>query len=568
MTRLAPILATALCAACTTTTDDEVVAPNLGGGKADAIDQVDDRGALGLDAAVDGVFVEDLEFHGYRLAVRDGARVRVEVTRQGTAKTLDTTLFVYGPLQDGRFGTEAIAFDDDSGWGKQSRLTGLQLDAGGEYLVVVGTGDARGRGKYRLRATCENGDCAPLPPVAACDEVVANNILSCMAIQVADSEADPDATPLTRADALAICTDGEELGRIFDRLCTGGGTPAEFCAAGFDAFAQQAGPVCRDELAPFAVECVFGDEYRDLAWSHDVVSGSQRVLSSPVGLTELERTQVVATVQARGFEGITTIDDAFGVADGGEFNRTELWDRTGARAYVVYEFGAGDTSIGAYFAHGTTDVVAEIGDGSLERCSAGVGSQGNDCTSDADCTVGRCLGNSEGNDLGRCTVLSGFGEQTMCSTAEECDIGQGLLCAGLTRTDDGICFPAWMRGNFGESGADDEGLDLAIPDGTGTLERTLLVYGLATVDMDVGLELDGFHGEPGQLRVTLTNPAGNEVNVPLSTEEGRIEVAGSLVGFSGDELVNGVWTLRITDEAAGTSGTLTAWHLRIGSRFD
>lgn len=568
MTRLTPVLAAALCAACTTATDDGAAVPDLGGGKADAIDQVDDRGALELDAAADGVFVEELEFHGYRLAVRPGARVRVEITRQGTAKALDTTLFVFGPVQDGRFGTEAIAFDDDSGWGKQSRLTGLELSDGGEYLVVVGTHDARGRGKYRLRATCENGDCSPPPPLAACDEVVANNILSCVAIQVADSAADPEATPLTRADALAICTDGEELGRIFDRLCTGGGTPAGFCTAGFDAFAQQTGPACRDELAPFAVECVFGDEYRDLVGSHDVVSGSRRVLSSPVDLTDLERAQVIATVQARGFEGIATIEDAFDVADGGEFNRTELWDRTSARAYVVYEFGAGDTSVGAYFAHGTTDVVARISDGFLERCSAAVGPQGNDCTSDDDCTVGRCFGDSEGNDRGRCTVLSGFGDQTMCSTAEECDIGQGLLCAGLTRSDDGICFPAWMRGNFGEGGVDDDGLAMTIPDGAGALERTLLVYGLATVDMDVELSLEGFHGAPAQLRATLTNPAGNEVEVPLSTETGRLTVAGSLAGFSGDEMVNGVWTLRITDEVAGSAGTLDGWRLRIGSRFD
>ena len=460
--------------------DSDAVVPELGSGKADALDHVVDRGALALATAADGVFVEDLEFHGYRLAVRPGARVRVEVTQAGTAKKLDTTLFVYGPLTDAGFGTTAIAFDDDSGWGKQSRITGLELAAGGEYLVVVGTHDARGRGKYRVQATCENGDCSPLPP----------------------------------AD----------------------------------------------------VECVLPDEYRNLRWSHDVVSGAHRLLTSPAGLSALAQAQVIAAAHASN-DSVTTIAQAFDFADEGEINRTELWDRTSARAYVVYEFGAGDTSVGAYFELDGSTVVARISDGFTEDCTAGVGDQGNDCTSDADCAVGRCFGNSEGSDLGRCTSFSGFGEQTMCSAADQCDIGQGLVCAGLTRTDDGICFPAWMRGNFGEGGRFDDGLQIAIPD-QGTVERTLLVYGLATVDMDVELEIDGAHDDAAQLHVTLVNPAGTEAPVALSSEPGRLRASAAVLGFSGDEMVDGTWTLRVTDTAAGGVGVLDGWHLRVGSRMD
>lgn len=555
-----------LSLACAAADDGDAIVPELGSGKADALDQVDDRGALALGSPANAVFVEDLEFHGYRLAVRPGARVRVEITQAGTAKKLDTTLFVYGPLGDAGFGTSAIAFDDDSGWGKQSRITGLELAQGGEYLVVVGTHDARGRGKYRVQATCENGDCSPLPPADGCPDVVAQNILACVALQVADSANDPETPDLSRAEALAICSDGEALGPVFDHLCLEGGTPLDFCAAGFDAFAQQTGPACHDALAPFAVECVFGDEYRDLAWSHDVVSGDRRVLSSPAGLTAIAGAQIVAAAQASG-ASVTTLDEAFAFADEGEINRTELWDRTSARAYVVYEFGAGDTSVGAYFELAGTEPVARIGDGFLDRCSAAVGNQGNDCTSDADCSVGRCFGNSEGSELGRCTVFSGFGEQTMCSAADECDIGQGLVCAGLTRTDDGICFPAWMRGNFGEGGRFDDGLQIAIPD-QGTLARTLLVYGLATVDMDVELEIDGAHDDASQLDITLVNPAGTEATVALSSEPGRLRASAAVFGFSGDEMVDGTWTLRITDSVAGGTGMLDGWHLRIGSRMD
>lgn len=545
--------------------DDEgsAVAPELGDGKSDAIDQVDDRGALAFGVAAMGTFAEDLQFDGYHLSVRDGARVRVEITQAGTAKKLDTTLFVYGPAQGDAFGTSAIAFDDDSGWGRQSRLSSLELE-GGEYLVVVGTHDARGRGKYRLLGTCLSGECDPLPEITGCDEVVANNILSCMAIQVADTQADPETPDLTRAEALEICTDGEALGPVFDNLCLGP-QPAELCAAGFQAFAEQAGPACRDELAPFAVECVFGDEYRDLETSNDVIRGRQRRLTSPVGLSEIERAQVIAAVRSSAADDVTTIEAAFDAADQGEINVTELWDRTSARPYVAYEFGAGDTSVGAYFVHDSEERVAVISDGSLERCSAARGPQGGDCSSNADCSVGICFGRSEAFDVGRCIVTSGFGDQRDCSDHADCDIGEGIMCAMLTRSDVGQCFPAWMRGNFGE-----QELEATIPDDDAAgLERTIMVHGLATVDTDVELDLRIDHPNRGELRVTLTNPAGNEVVVfDGETSGASLSFEAPVPGFSGDESVNGPWTLRVVDDTAGQTGALMHWTLHLGSRFD
>ncbi|MBK8235361.1 MAG: proprotein convertase P-domain-containing protein [Deltaproteobacteria bacterium] len=552
--------------ACSADDRSDAVIPELGDGKGDAIDHVEDLGTLELEAARTGRFTEDLEFHGYHLSVREGARVRIEITRQGTAKALDTTLFVFGPRQGEAFGDTAIAFDDDAGWGRQSRITGLTL-AAGEYLVVVGTHDARGRGAYRLSSTCENGDCAPLPPApAGCDETVANNILACMNAQVADSAADPESQDLTPAEALAICTDGEALGPVFDRLCEAP-MPAAFCAAGFEAFAQEMGPACFDELSPFAVQCVFGDQYHDLRSSHDVVSGPRVRLQSPAGLSELQRAQVVEAVRSSAHTDVTDVDDAFSRADEGEINRTELWDRTSARAYVVYEFGAGDTSVGAYFPLDAAERVAVISDGEIERCSAGVGSQGQDCSSNADCAEGTCVGSSEASNVGRCTVLSGFGEQTECSASAPCDLGQGLMCAGLTRGDEGLCLPAWMVGNFAD-GSFETSLDLAIPDGDAQgLSRSLLVYGLATVDMDVEIDLQIDHANPQDLRVTLTNPAGNEVLVAQDQAD-LFRFHAAPVGFSGDESVNGEWTLRVVDAVAGNTGVLGSWTLRIGSRFD
>lgn len=475
---LAWLAVAALCACVADDTDDAVV-PELGGGKADAVDHVEDRGALAFGTPSNGVFDEDLQFEGYRLAVRDGARVRVEVSHAGTASKLDSTLFVYGPCDAEMCGTEAIAFDDDSGWSKHSRINGLEL-AGGEYLVVVGTRDARGRGKYRLAATCQNGECDPLP------------------------------------------------------------------------------------VEPAA--CAFGEVYRDLITSADIVTTRRRVIDSPAGLSAIERQQVIAAVRSSAADDVETIEEAFDAADQNEFNVLELWDRTSNRAYVVVEFGAGDTSVGAYFDYGTATRVAVIGDGDLNECTAPAGLAGGACNNDGDCQAGTCEGVSGASGLGRCTDITGFGDSVACSATEPCDLSEGTACSGLTRGDEGICQPAWMRGNFGEleSGA-------SVPDGDAAgVSRTVDVRGLGTVDTDVELALWVSHNDPSQLVATLVNPAGAEVVVfdGANANASELFIDGPVLGFSGDESANGTWTLRVVDSVSGEAGTIERWTLRLGTRMD
>lgn len=559
--RLSSVALLPALVACTAELDrDPPVLLTLDSGKTDAIDRVTDRGALTFDEARTGAFTEDLEFHGYRLSARAGAELRLGITQRGTARALDTTLFVFGPAIDGRFGTEAIAFDDDGGWGRQSRLSDLVLDEGGEYLVVVGTHDARGRGHYRLQATCRSEDCSALGPVDECHPFVGHRILDCVDAQVADAQGDPESPPLDRVDALELCTEGEALGPMFDELCVDPSLP--FCSAGFDAFAQSMGPVCREALEPFAVQCVFGETFRAALRSPDLVVGDRRVLRVDDVRTELEAAQVVAALVAVGHDDVTTLEGAFARADRGEIQRAELWDRTSARPYVVYEFGAGDTSVGAFFALESADAVAVISDGFLERCSVAPGLQGGDCRQDEDCSIGSCVGRSEPGGIGRCTELDGFGEFAECSVEQPCDFADGLVCAGLTRGDQGFCLPAWMRGNFGE-----HQLELPVPEGG--LVRTVDAYGLATVDMDVELELRLSTSTSARLRIVLTNPAGVEVLVfDGQPEGGWLALSGPILGFSGDESVNGPWTLRIEDTAGGATSVLHDWTLRLGSRWD
>ena len=80
------------------------------------------------------------------------------------------------------------------------------------------------------------------------------------------------------------------------------------------------------------------------------------------------------------------------------------------------------------------------------------------------------------------------------------------------------------------------------------------------------------HPAPAQLLVTLTNPAGSEVVVfdgaRDEADPGYLELDQVVARFSGDESVNGVWTLRVTDRAGGDTGTLQRWSLTVTSRWD
>ena len=552
-----------------------LVDPPLGDGKADIADRVDLRGELGFGeaGAAAATFSEDLEFHGYTLTTRPGAVLTLDVTQKGTSRNLDTTLFVYGPKQaGGGYGTKAIAFDDDAGWGLHSRLSSLSLADGGTYLVVPGTHDGRGRGNYRLLATCESGDCGPVVPAGACHPDIAAAIEACVQDWMAAPDFDPTAT--RAIDLIEQCADAEVVAPAHDQLCARPDAPPDVCALDSEAFATAYLPVCRKELTNDLLDhsCVFGDRYRDLfgraAEAIVLVKGTVLTAASP--LTDLERAQIVAAVVgSTAYTDVTTADEAFAAVDSNEVNQHELWDASNRSAYTVYEVGAGDNSFGMVFAQGTTTPALTINDGDYVGCQTMWGQERRRCAADADCTEGlRCTGMPADGSLGRCIDTSkdnGLAMGSECTEASGCPAGSGLVCGGAALGGSGICQPGWMRGLYVSEPA------LAIPDNNASgTEAQLLVYGLASVDMDVRLDLLVSHPRISDLRVRLVNPAGTEVMVFDGSSNGpELAVYGkAIAGFPGDETVNGAWRLKVVDTVSGQTGVVSTFGLTITSRWD
>ena len=162
----------------------------------------------------------------------------------------------------------------------------------------------------------------------------------------------------------------------------------------------------------------------------------------------------------------------------------------------------------------------------------------------------------------------GKAEFEPCTQVVPC--APGLLCAGLTRAASGMCMDADLRGKFDSLSA------LPIVADSDTIVE-LEATGLASVDMDVIVVVDIDHLDPASLTITLTNPSNNEVMVwdheagptayPWINFDGGLEIRRVPLGFSGDESVNGTWTLKITD-AGGGGGQLLGWSVEIMSRWD
>lgn len=548
-------------------------APTLGG-KGDVASAVELRGALafGAEGAVSSSFTRDLSFQGYTLSTRPGARVKLDITQRGSSRSLDTALYVYGPrAADGSWGDAAIAFDDDGGWGDLSRLSALTLERGGDYLVVVGTFNGRGRGAYRLEGTCLSGECAPLPPApsGACHPDILASIEGCVAGWEQDPDHDPATTP--KRALIEQCADIEPVAPARDALCAGASAPAEVCALSLEQLSSDYLPGCARELVGAALDetCVFGSRYGDVfAGSADaLVVVSRRVLTSADQLDALTQAQIVAAVQRTAYDDVMTAAQAFAAVDGGEVNQTVLWDASARRAFAAYEVGAGDNSFGAYFVHGTTDVTAEIIDGDVLNCMATWGKERRECQDDAHCAAGaRCIGRSEASPLGRCVDMSlDAARGALCDAQTACAVADGLVCGGSALGGEGRCEPAWQRGAFVSEPA------AAIPDNRASgVEAQLLAYGLATVSTDVLIDLHIAHPRIADLRVSLINPASTEVPVFSGERDGaELYLRGvALRGFPGDESANGVWTLKVVDTRSGQVGTIERFGLTLTSRWD
>ncbi len=197
-----------------------------GFGKSDGFSQIE-TSSIEFGGEVTGEFSEDFQFFAYEFdALADGV-ISAEVTQAGTARGLDTTLFVYR-VHDADTPSR-IGFDDDGGWGTLSRIEEFTLYTDDTYALVVGTKGATGRGAFRLTLECDNGACEPAPPPeSACPSAMRAEIVDCIeevSYEVFEYEGE-------LSEAFSVCSDEDDAVFVaYEDLCLGGMAPS-WCAPG------------------------------------------------------------------------------------------------------------------------------------------------------------------------------------------------------------------------------------------------------------------------------------------------------------------------------------------------
>lgn len=188
---------------------------------------------------------------------------------------------------------------------------------------------------------------------------------------------------------------------------------------------------------------------------------------------------------------------------------------------------------------------------------------GEDCLEKSECADGlTCYGKvADGStEFGKCVDMNQAADQGMdCTTDADCT--DGSVCMGDEVWNGMFCVNAWQEGTFSMNES------LEIPD-MGSVESSVVVYGLATVPIDVVLTLDIDHPDPSSLQFTMYNFNGYESN-PAQLDAELVSGGRILVrAFPSDDMVNGTYTLVMTDTKSGGIGVINGWDLRITSTFD
>lgn len=190
-----------------------------------------------------------------------------------------------------------------------------------------------------------------------------------------------------------------------------------------------------------------------------------------------------------------------------------------------------------------------------------------DCRHNGDCGENqRCTGfvNDGSTEYGKCYTRADYpGYWEDCNASTDC--ADGMFCSGLTWGGGGWCSPDWMQDTFYNN------TQRYIPADGSVVATSVVVYGQATVPMDIVVDLDLRHDRPQDLRVVLYDPQGTDAVIWDGPNEGGRAMPTSFIAMgniSRDDYVNGRWLLRVTNVGGGGLGNLYSWQMWISSRFD
>jgi hypothetical protein len=116
-----------------------------------------------------------------------------------------------------------------------------------------------------------------------------------------------------------------------------------------------------------AETCLLPEDWSALRASPDYVRTATRVITATSTLTALETQQALGAFH-ESFPEVTTVAQGLLMVDDNELG-LHTYRHTSGREITVAEYGAGDTSVGAIYYAGTTDLAGAINDLFIEACT-------------------------------------------------------------------------------------------------------------------------------------------------------------------------------------------------------
>ena len=371
------------------------------GGKADTIRKPTEHGYIFFDLPDTSALTADARFHAWQFDLSGDARVDLTTSYAvlGQRRT-DTVLYLYKKTAAGTWGSY-IARNDDFG---SSTYSQLKKDLGaGSYRVLVKGALAATTGKFKITTHCTGDGCAPPTDPNAClfgdayYEIIDNpaitiinstkiypatlNTLTAeqqhqLLLAVKQSAHDDVTTP---AEAIAA-VDQEEVNvrwmvepaaqRAFISFEYGSGDNSYGAI-----FSRTDGSMVTNihdgDLENCTVKrevCTLPDDWNALKSSTEFVRTTSRVVTQASQLTGVAAQQAVIAFQQAN-PAVTTVAEGLADVDDNEVNVVSFRHTASGKVVDVYEFGAGDTSVGAIFYAGTTDRAAIISDLAIDSCT-------------------------------------------------------------------------------------------------------------------------------------------------------------------------------------------------------
>lgn len=364
-------------------------------GKDDSFRTPTDHGPINFGVPVTSALSSAERFHAWVFDLSDTATVELVTSYavRGQRRT-DTVLYLYRQGDTG-WGSY-IARNDDYADTTYSKL--VRTLTPGRYRVLVKGHLSTTLGKFKLTATCNGPGCvlgclfgevyrdvktAPGVQPINTNVITAETLdwLSAdaqqMLVRAVQQSSHTDVT--TPAEALSRVDQSEvnvtwlrepEAQRMFIAFEYGAGDNSY--GAIFNKHSGAMATAIHDgDLTGCNVvreDCVFPDTYTGLKYTTAFTRLARRAVTAASQLSASEKAQAVIAFQ-RSYGESLTVADGIAMTDGQTINVERYREMATGREVTVFEWGAGDTSVGAIFHGATTELAGVIDDLQIDGCS-------------------------------------------------------------------------------------------------------------------------------------------------------------------------------------------------------